>query len=78
MVNDEIGAYSSPSNLAKTFFDLNLDPYFRSSITEARLYMALYKNFSTEIDDDYLKYAVCSDSPIKAELNALVSINSEQ
>ena len=45
MVNEEIGVSQTPSNLAKTFFDINLDPYFRSTITEARLYMALYKNF---------------------------------
>ena len=68
MVNEEIGATTTPSNLAKTFFDLNLDPYFRSTITEARLFMTLYKNFQTEIDDNYIKYAVVSDSPIKAEI----------
>ena len=45
MVNDEIGPIQNPANLAKTFFDINLDPYFRSTITEARLYMCLYKNF---------------------------------
>lgn len=45
MVNEEIGSNQSPANLARTFFDINLDPYFRSTITEARLYMALYKNF---------------------------------
>jgi len=45
MVNEEIGATQTPSNLAKTFFDINIDPYFRSTITEARIFMSLYKNF---------------------------------
>ena len=45
MVNEEIGANQTAANLAKTFFDVNMDPYFRSTITEARLYMALFKNF---------------------------------
>ena len=49
------------SNLAKTFFDANVDPYFRSTITEARIYMALYKSFQNEIDDSYLKYALVQD-----------------
>ena len=56
MVSDEIGCNQSPANLAKTFFDLSLDPYFRSTITEARLYMALYKNFQHEIDENYMNY----------------------
>jgi hypothetical protein len=43
-VSDEIGVNTS-HNLAKLFFDMEIDPYFRSTITEARLYMALYKNF---------------------------------
>ena len=45
MVHPDIGANQTPSNIAKTFFDLRLDPYFRSTITEARLFMAIYKNF---------------------------------
>lgn len=44
VVNDSIGI-NTPSNLARTFFDFGLDPFFRSTITEARLYMALYKCF---------------------------------
>lgn len=57
VVNDEIGV-NCPSNLAKTFFDMKLDPFFRSTITDARLYMALYKNFQQEIDDNYLKFSI--------------------
>ena len=60
VINDTIGI-NCPSNLAKTFFDANVDPYFRSTITEARIYMALYKSFQNEIDDSYLKYAMVQD-----------------
>jgi hypothetical protein len=60
VINDTIGI-NCPSNLAKTFFDANVDPYFRSTITEARIYMALYKSFQNEIDDSYLKYALVQD-----------------
>ncbi len=60
VVNDTIGV-NCPSNLAKTFFDANIDPFFRSTITEARLYLALYKSFQNEIDDSYLKYQVMED-----------------
>jgi hypothetical protein len=60
IVNDNIGI-NSPSNLAKTFFNLTLDPYFRSTITEARLYMALYQNFQNEVDDSYLKFSIMED-----------------
>lgn len=35
----------TPATMAKTFFDISMDPYFRSTITEARVYMSLYKNF---------------------------------
>ena len=31
--------------LAKEFFDAEIDEHFKSTIVEARLYMALYKNF---------------------------------
>lgn len=44
VISDTIGV-NCPSNLAKTFFDANIDPFFRSTLTEARLYMALYKSF---------------------------------
>lgn len=60
VVNDTIGV-NCPSNLAKTFFDANIDPFFRSTVTEARLYLALYKSFQQEIDDNYLKYQMMSD-----------------
>jgi hypothetical protein len=60
VINDTIGI-NCASNLAKTFFDANVDPYFRSTITEARIYMALYKSFQNEIDDSYLKYALVQD-----------------
>jgi hypothetical protein len=65
MVYNEVGVNQTPSGLAKTFFDMNLDPYFRSTITEARLYMCLYKNFQSEIDENYLKYSMVVDSPEK-------------
>lgn len=57
VINDTIGV-NCPSNLAKTFFNCNMDPFFRSTITEARLYMGLYKSFQNEIDDSYLKYSL--------------------
>ena len=44
VINDTIGV-NCASNLAKTFFDANIDPFFRSTLTEARLYLALYKSF---------------------------------
>lgn len=31
--------------LAKEFFDADIDEHFKSTIVEARLFMALYKNF---------------------------------
>ena len=46
------------SVLAKHFFDADLDETFRSTITEARLYMTIFKNFQNEIDDAYLKHTV--------------------
>ena len=53
------GIYISPANeLAKQFFDIDLDEHFRSTITEARVYFALYKNFEQEIDDMYLKQSI--------------------
>ena len=60
VINDTIGI-NCPSNLAKTFFDAHVDPYFRSTLTEARIYMALYKSFQNEIDDAYLKYSLIQD-----------------
>lgn len=77
MVNEEIGVSQTPSNLAKTFYDINLDPYFRSTITEARLYMSLYKNFQSEIDDNYMKYSMVMESPEKNEISYGM-LNSEQ
>ena len=44
----EINARGTIQNsvwLAKQFFDMELDAHFRSTITEARLYFALYKNW---------------------------------
>ena len=77
MVNEEIGVSQTPANLAKTFYDINLDPYFRSTITEARLYMSLYKNFQSEIDDNYMKYSMVMESPEKNEISYGM-LNSEQ
>ena len=51
--------------MAKTFFDLSLDPYFRSTITEARLYMCLYKNFQQEIDDNYMRYFLDAEAMVE-------------
>jgi hypothetical protein len=57
--DDDGGKFVSPANeLAKQFFDVELDAHFRSTITEARVYLALYKNFETEIDDIYLKQSI--------------------
>jgi len=69
-INDQIGI-NSPSNLARTFFDFSLDPFFRSTITEARLYMSLYKNFQTEIDDYYLKFEIMEEVYDQEELPIL-------
>jgi hypothetical protein len=53
------GRFISPANeLARQFFDAELDEHFRSTITEARVYLALYKNFEQEIDDIYLKQSI--------------------
>ena len=54
VISDTIGI-NCPSNLAKTFFDASVDPFFRSTVTEARLFLALYKSFQAEIDDSYIK-----------------------
>jgi hypothetical protein len=56
-VSEDIGINTS-FNLGKMYFQMDLDPYFRSTITEARLFMALYLNFKKEIDDCYLKYSI--------------------
>ena len=69
--NDTIGI-NCPSNLAKTFFDASLDPFFRSTISEARLYMALYKSFQNEIDDTYLRYAIADECGIMSQGAALL------
>eukprot|EP00347_Sterkiella_histriomuscorum_P010351 403376635 len=60
IVNDSIGI-NSTYNLAKTFFDINFDKFFRSTINEARLFLVLYKSFQSEIDDYYLKYSIVED-----------------
>lgn len=39
------------SVLAKQFFDADIDEHFKSTILEARLYLALYRNFEQEIED---------------------------
>ena len=70
VINDTIGI-NCPSNLAKTFFDTNVDPYFRSTLTEARIYMALYKSFQNEIDDCYLKYSLVQEFTQNKEGNNL-------
>jgi len=57
----EIGLNVSPIDLAKEFFDAEMDPYFRSTITEARLYFTLYKSFEQEVDDVYLKQSILVD-----------------
>jgi hypothetical protein len=58
-IYSENGMFLSPANeLAKQFFDIELDEHFRSTITEARVYFALYKNFEEEIDDMYLKQSL--------------------
>ena len=44
---------------------MQIDEYFRSTITEARLYFALYKNFEQEVDDVYLKQGLVETLPIE-------------
>ena len=53
--------------LAKQFFEMDLDPHFRSTITEARLYFALYKNWEQEVEDVYLKQGILSDVDLKCD-----------
>jgi hypothetical protein len=48
LVSDMVHAVKNgenAANLAKHFFDAELDETFRSTITEARLYMTIFKNF---------------------------------
>ena len=52
------GFNQTPVQLAKQFFDMEIDEHFRSTITEARLFFALYKNFEQEVDDVYLKQSL--------------------
>jgi hypothetical protein len=47
--------------LAKQFFDADIDEHFKSTILEARLYLALYRNFEQEIEDDVLKEVLLQD-----------------
>lgn len=58
-VNSE-GTIQSAVELGKQFFEVDLDTHFRSTITEARLYFALYKNFEQEVDDVYVKQSILS------------------
>lgn len=52
----EIAAVSQQTNkLAREFFDADVDEHFKSTIVEARLFMALYRNFEQEIEDTFLK-----------------------
>ncbi len=60
VISDTIGV-NCPSNLAKTFFDATVDPFFRSTISEARIFLALYKSFQSEIDDCYIKQGLVED-----------------
>ena len=43
------------NKIAKDFFDAEIDEHFRSTIVEARLWLALYRSFETEIEDRELK-----------------------
>ena len=56
------GTIQSAVWLAKQFFEMELDPHFRSTITEARLYFALFKNWEQEIEDVYLKHGILGDA----------------
>jgi len=47
--------------LAKEFFDADIDEHFKSTIVEARLFMALYRNFEQEIEDSVLKHALIKE-----------------
>ena len=56
-INSE-GTIQTAVWLAKQFFDMELDSHFRSTITEARLYFALFKNWEQEVDDVYVKHSI--------------------
>lgn len=60
-INSE-GTYQSSVHLAKQFFEAELDTHFRSTITEARLFFALYKNWEQEVEDVYLKQDLLTSS----------------
>ncbi len=58
----EINKVSLKSHeLAKEFFDADLDQHFKSTIVEARLFMALYRNFEQEIEDEILKSEILNE-----------------
>ena len=44
---------------------MEIDSHFRSTITEARLFFALYKNFEQEVDDVYLKQSLLENFTIE-------------
>ena len=46
------------TDLAKQFFDADLDRSFKSTIVEARLFLALYRSFEQEIEDTVLKESI--------------------
>jgi hypothetical protein len=49
------------TDLAKKFFDADLDPNFKSTIVEARLFLALYRSFEQEIEDTVLKESIIAE-----------------
>ncbi|CAI2386034.1 unnamed protein product [Moneuplotes crassus] len=50
ITHEEIGVTTVPS-LAQKFYGLDLDLFFRSTITEARLYIGVYKSMKQEFED---------------------------
>lgn len=46
--------------IAQKFFEADIDEHFKSTITEARLWFAVYKNFQDEIEDHHLKVSMMS------------------
>jgi hypothetical protein len=55
------GTLQTPQDLAQAFFEMTVDQHFRSTITECRLYFALYKSFEQEVDDVYLKQSLLEE-----------------
>ncbi len=44
--------------MSSQYLGVPLDPYFRSTLTDAQVYMSLYKVMEDEIEKNYMNYAL--------------------